>query len=350
MNKRVRIGIIGGGFIAVQHYECIKRIYGIDIDVVGIYDTIAEKSERFAAERGIRIFSSIQDMIGDVDAVDICTPPYAHAEYIREAAAAGRHILCEKPLIGYAPPPGNEDFRGDCAPKAPMLDAVRSDLYGLARALSDSGVTFAYFENFIYAPQIQKEAEIIRKTGAQILRMTGEESHRGNHASYSSYWKYACGGSLISTGSHPLGAMLYLKRVEGEARGSGPIRPVSVSARVHGLTRISGYRNEGFLRCDYADVEDYAWAHVVFEDGTVGDVIAGATTLGGINDYVHVFANNHTSRCTINPAPLHDVYNPTGSNSGTSTSITAYPLRKGGCTRRPTRIGCSDTRPRCRTD
>jgi hypothetical protein len=66
-----------------------------------------------------------------------------------------------------------------------MLDAVRSDLYGLARALSDSGVTFAYFENFIYAPQIQKEAEIIRKTGAQILRMTGEESHRGNHASYS---------------------------------------------------------------------------------------------------------------------------------------------------------------------
>jgi predicted dehydrogenase len=93
MNKRVRIGIIGGGFIAVQHYECIKRIYGIDIDVVGIYDTIAEKSERFAAERGIRIFSSIQDMIGDVDAVDICTPPYAHAEYIREAAAAGRHIF-----------------------------------------------------------------------------------------------------------------------------------------------------------------------------------------------------------------------------------------------------------------
>ena len=68
-----------------------------------------------------------------------------------------------------------------------------------------------------------------------------------------------------------------------------------------------------FLRCVYHDVEDYGWAHVVFEDGTVGDVIAGATVLGGINDYVDVFAANHRTRININPVTLMETYNPKGS-------------------------------------
>ena len=138
----------------------------------------------------------------------------------------------------------------------------------------------------------------------------GEESHNGNLAAYSSHWKFACGGSLISTGSHPLGTILYLKRVEGESNGRGPIRPTSVSARTHELTKTPTYQDKGFIRCDYHDVEDYAWIHVTFEDGTVGDVVTGATALGGIYDYIEVFANNHRTRCRINPVNLLDTYNP----------------------------------------
>ena len=311
MKKTVRVGLIGAGFIAGHHCAGLRRAYGVDAEVVGVTDVAPARARAFARARKIKAFPDLATLLPAVDVVVVCTPPAIHAENILAAAQAGKHILCEKPLVGYAPPPGQaKTFRGDLAPKAPMLKSVLATLRRIRAAVRAKGLVFAYFENFVHTPQLQKEREIIEKTGAQILRMIGEESHRGNLAAYSSHWKYACGGSLISTGSHPLGAILYLKRIEGLARGGRPIRPASVSARTHALTRIKGYRDKQFLRADYHDVEDYAWAHVVFEDGTVGDVIAGATVLGGINDYVEVFANNHRSRCNINPVGLLQTYNP----------------------------------------
>ena len=142
------------------------------------------------------------------------------------------------------------------------------------------------------------------------LRLIGEESHSGSHSPDYGIWSRAGGGSLVGKGCHPLTALLYLKRVEGQATRGKPIRPASVTARTHKLTRIDGYRDAGFLRTDYRDIEDYGWMHVVFEDGTVGDVVTGETTLGGCYDYVEVFANNHRSRCRLNPVSMLDLYNP----------------------------------------
>jgi predicted dehydrogenase len=140
--------------------------------------------------------------------------------------------------------------------------------------------------------------------------MLGEESHSGSHSPDYGIWQRAGGGSLVGKGCHPLTALLYLKRVEGIANGGKPIRPAAVTGRVHQLTRIKGYRDAGFLRTDYKDIEDYGWMHVEFDDGTVGDVVTGETTLGGIYDYVEVFANNHRTRCRLNPVNMLDVYNP----------------------------------------
>ena len=309
--KKTRVGILGGGFIAGVHYECIQHVYGLDVEVVGVFDLTREKGEVFAKARGIASFASLEGMLKEVDVVDVCTPPYAHAQNIIDIANAGKHVMCEKPLTGYAPDEEHAaDFQGNLAPKEPILQSVLARLELINAAVAKNRVKFIYFENFVYTPQVQKEAEIIRKSHSQILRMIGEESHRGNHATYSSWWKFAGGGSLISTGSHPLGAILYLKRVEGEASHGRPIRAAAVSARVHELTKIPGYRDAGFIRCDYRDVEDYAWVHVVFEDGTVGDVVTGATVLGGIHDYLDVFANNHRTRCNINPVSLVETYNP----------------------------------------
>ncbi len=312
--KPIRIGIVGGGFIAAQHYECMQRVYGLDVTVVGIYDVLCEKCEQFSKERDIRAFDGLDTLLEEVDVVDICTPPFVHTENIISIGNAGKSMMCEKPLVGFAPPSDmNGEIDGIHAAKEPMLNNILSTLKQIHEVVKKNNVQFTYFENFVYTPQIQKEAEIIKKSRSQILRMTGEESHKGNHAQYSSWWKYACGGSLISTGSHPLGAILYLKRVEGEVLHGRCIRPVSVSARIHELTKINDYRDEGFLRCNYHDVEDYAWVHVIFEDGTVGDVVTGATVLGGINDYVDVFANNHRTRCNINPVSLLQTYNPKSS-------------------------------------
>ena len=78
----------------------------------------------------------------------------------------------------------------------------------------------------------------------------------------------------------------------------------------HELTRLPHYRDRGFLRTDYEDVEDYSQLHVTFEDGTVADVFATELVLGGVHNWLEVFANNHRTTCRLNPVNLLDTYNP----------------------------------------
>ncbi|NIA22054.1 MAG: Gfo/Idh/MocA family oxidoreductase, partial [Anaerolineaceae bacterium] len=288
------------------HLECLRRVHGLGVEVVGVTSRRKESREKFAAAHGVEAFDSVEAMIGRVDLLDVCSPPLVHEANILAAVKAGKHVVCEKPLTGYFGPAGEDSFCGDKAPKEPMLAAVCESLERISKAVKKAGVIFGYAENFVYAPAVQKEAEVIRETGAQVLRLIGEESHSGSHSPDYGIWSRAGGGSLVGKGCHPLTALLYLKRVEGQATRGKPIRPASVTARTHKLTRIDGYRDAGFLR----DIEDYGWMHVVFEDGTVGDVVTGETTLGGCYDYVEVFANNHRSRCRLNPVSMLDLYNP----------------------------------------
>ncbi|HOS44361.1 MAG TPA: Gfo/Idh/MocA family oxidoreductase [Armatimonadota bacterium] len=304
----LRVGIVGAGMAAGYHVVCLRRVYGVAVEIAGVTSLRAESRQTFGAARGIPVYASLEAMLDHVDVVDICTPPACHLEGIRLAARAGKHLIVEKPLTGYF---GRDDaFRGDRAPKAPMLEAVLEALRDIAALVAASGATFGYAENFVYAPAVQRERELVERTGAQILRMLGEESHNGSHAPVYGIWRHAGGGSLIGKGCHPLGALLYLKRREGIARDGHPIRPVAVSARTHALTRLPGYQDRGYLRTDYTDVEDTGWMHVIFADGTVGDVVTGEVTLGGIYDYVEVFANNHRARCRLSPTNLLDLYNP----------------------------------------
>ena len=50
--------------------------------------------------------------------------------------------------------------------------------------------------------------------------------------------------------------------------------------------------------------------HVTFTDGTVADAMTSEVVLGGIYDYIEVFANNHRTRCRISPTGLVDTFNP----------------------------------------
>ena len=308
--KKIRVGIIGAGFAGQFHVACLRRVYGVQVEITAITSLRAESRETFGRAHGIPIFRDVTAMLDHVDVLDICSPPCAHEPGIRMAIEAGKGLICEKPLTGYFGPPGDDAFRGNRASKQPMLDAVTEQLVQLNERVKKAGVCFGYAENFVYAPGIQKEREIIEKTGAQILRMMGEESHNGSASPVYGIWKYAGGGSLIGKGVHPLGALLYLKRVEGLARDGRPIRPIAVSARVHELTRQPAYRDVKMIRTDYLDIEDYGMIHVVFEDGMVGDIVTSEVVLGGIYDYVEVFANNHRSRCHLSPAGLMDTYNP----------------------------------------
>ena len=167
-----------------------------------------------------------------------------------------------------------------------------------------------YAENWIYAPAIQKEREVIQKTGAQIVWMQAQQSHSGSHSLDYGKWRLSGGGSLIGKGCHPLAAVIYLKQVEGITRSGIPIRPISVSARTHAITRNSNYIQLGHLRDSYTDVEDYASVHIVFEDGTFADIVASELVQGGVKNYVEIHANNHRTICNIAPNNAMQTFNP----------------------------------------
>ena len=222
-------------------------------------------------------------------------------------------MICEKPLTGYFGD-GSPDFHWERADKQAALRCGPGQRGADPGGRAASQGRLLYAENWVYAPAVQKEREILEKTGGQILWIHGEEAHSGSHSVDYAYAARCGGGVLIGKGCHPLTAALYLKRVEGRARDGQPIRPKTVSARTHAITRLPDFRDEGHIRRDYYDIDDFSLMHVEFEDGTVADVFASDIVLGGIHNWLEVCANNHRAICNINPNTAMQTYNPAEKN------------------------------------
>jgi predicted dehydrogenase len=311
--KTLRSGIVGCGFAGGFHYHAMRRICGVDVVCAGVFDTSAERRQAFATERGLHAFESLEALLDAVEVVHVCVTATAHEAVATAALEHDRFAIVEKPLTGYFGD-GSPDFHGDTFPKETALAAAMASVQRLLRAEERSAGRILYAENWVYAPAIQKEREIIEKTGAQILWLHGEEAHSGSHAQTYAQWRYSGGGVMLGKGCHPLTAALYLKRVEGRSRTSAPIRPRTVSARTHALTRLPSFRDEGHLRCNYHDIDDFALMHVLFEDGTPATILASDIILGGIHNWLEVAANNHRTVCNINPTSAMQTYNPVESN------------------------------------
>jgi predicted dehydrogenase len=309
MAEPVRVGIVGARFAARFHWEGLNRVCGVPVQVVGITSKTAEARDAFAKEKNIQAFETITELCEAVDVIDLCTPPSSHEQLAVQALSLGKHVIIEKPFTGFFGT-GAADFRGNSFPKKKMLEGAMKSCDRILAAANGRGKRVCYAENWVYAPAIQKEREIVMKSGAQILWMRGEQSHSGSHSPYYGSWEFSGGGSLVGKGCHPLSAALYLKRVEGESRNGAPIQPVTVSARTHEITRLKGYRDEGFLRTAYNDIEDYAQVHVKFSDGTVADIFASELVLGGVQNSLEVVCNNHRTRCNLNPIDALETFNP----------------------------------------
>ncbi len=311
--KTVRGGIVGAGFSARFHYEALRRVYSADVDVKGVYALDKDQAAQYAQERDITAYDSLEAMIDDVDVVHCCVLVQGHEQVALAALERDKHVIMEKPLTGYLGD-GTEEFHGDTFPKQDALTHGLASVERMLEAERKSKGRIFYAENWVYAPAIQKEREILEKTGAQILWMHGEEAHSGSHNPTYAYWKYSGGGVLIGKGCHPLTAALYLKRVEGRARDGKPILPKAVTARTHAITRLDNFRDEGHIRRDYYDIDDFAMIHVVFEDNTVASLFTSDIILGGIHNWLEVSTNNHRTICNINPNDAMKVYNAKDSN------------------------------------
>jgi predicted dehydrogenase len=137
---RVRLAIVGCGNISqlnapgyLQHPRC---------DVAALCDTDPERTKRRAREWGItpRLYSDFAQVLDDssVDAVELLTPTWMHAEQIVAALAAGKHVSAQKPLA------------------ISIAEAER-----IATAVAKARTVFRVTENFLYYPPILKAKELL---------------------------------------------------------------------------------------------------------------------------------------------------------------------------------------------
>ena len=197
---KVRVGLIGCGFIAELHMQAYRRVYGLAAEVTSVSargDAVLDFARRH------RIAATYRDwraLVADpaIDVVDICTPPALHAKMIVAAMRAGKHVICEKPFAGYFGRPGDATPVGRQVPKSVMYERVLEEMAATAAAIRETGRLFMYAEDWIYAPAVAKTAEIVRASGDRILFVKAEESHSGSHAAHAGEWAMTGGGSLFA--------------------------------------------------------------------------------------------------------------------------------------------------------
>lgn len=310
--KEIKAGFIGSGFAASFHLEAVKKVYSSPVDIIGVFSRNPENAQKFAANFEIEVYADLDALIEQCEVLHICTPPVTHEEIAIECLSKGKHVIIEKPLTGYFG--SGEDLNGDIFSRETGLKEAIGSIKRILKAEAESTGRVFYAENWIYAPAIQKEREVIEKTKSQILWIQAQQSHSGSHAAAYGKWHLSGGGSLMGKGCHPISAALYLKQVEGIIKDGSPIRPKSVSCRTHSITRLENFEDQGHLRASYTDVEDYAFIHIVFEDGTIADITANELLHGGVKNYLEVHANNHRTICNLTANNAMQTYNPVSEN------------------------------------
>jgi predicted dehydrogenase len=297
--ERVRVGIVGTGFVARLHAHAWRRVHGIDVRLVSVASAREERAEAFARAHGIdRASVSAEGLLAanDVDVVDLCVPNHLHASFARDALRAGKHVVVEKPLTGCFAP------RASVAAREMLESAVAEADSVLAAGAGTRHVCYA--ENWVYAPPFVKARELLTEAGGAVLRIQGEESHSGTHSEPNKHWVTAGGGALLGKGCHPLGAALYLKRHEGA-------RPASVVAVTASLTKSARFdATTTAIRSGYEDVEDYGMLVLTFDDGTVAEIVGADTSLGGVRNRMTAFGTNVVVEANLNPNSAVRAYAP----------------------------------------
>jgi predicted dehydrogenase len=308
--KTVTVALVGAGFAAHFHGKSYTKLHGMNIRLKTVVDINLEKASEVANEYGFeQITSNFNDVLNDVeiDVIDIVTPPQLHLTAVLDAIRAGKHVICEKPLTGYFGEEGDEKPIGEKVSKAKMYETVLREMDKAKNVIKESSKRFMYAENYIYSPNMLKAAEVIRNKKSKILFLKGEESIKGSTSPVAGMWEYTGGGSLIRLGCHPLSGVLWLKQVEAQARNED-ISVVSVVADTGNLITILTDYEKRHLTGVPEDVEDFANVSITFSDGTKAIVIASDHVLGGVKNYIEVYANDSVLMCNITPTDNMKTY------------------------------------------
>ena len=91
----LKIGIVGSGFMGRTHAAAWANL---PVKLVGVCSADQSRAKALADQYGVPAFDSYEKLLTAVDVIDICTPTHLHHEMVLQAAKAGKHIVCEKPL------------------------------------------------------------------------------------------------------------------------------------------------------------------------------------------------------------------------------------------------------------
>lgn len=238
----MNLAILGAGFISRFYADSLVAQRRKD-KVVSVYSRNEVNAKKFADDYNVPHYTnSLVDCVTqkDVDAVIIGLSNDMHLDAVLAAAAAGKHVLCTKPL-------------GRNATEAlKMLQSVEK-----------AGVTGGYLEDLCYTPKFLKSLATV-KSGAigEVIWTKSRETHPGPHSDW--FWdkEKSGGGCMIDLGCHCV-------EISRNFIGKN-IRPVEVmcwaDTRVHPI-----------------DAEDNAVGLVKYENGAIGQFEVSWTFRGGMD-------------------------------------------------------------------
>ena len=236
MPDKLRVAVVGCGVgkAHVAAYHNLPQLY----DLVAICDIDEAKAQQVANTYEVRHVVTDYDALcrrADLDVIDVCTPPHLHGPQMEQALAAGKHAICEKPLVG-------------------SLRAV--DRIAQAEAAADRRVMPIFQNRFGHG--LQKLKLLLAAGLAGPAYLATVETLWRRRADYYAVpwrgkWQSELGGVLVTHAIHALDALVYVL---------GPVK--SVFART--ATRVNPI-----------EVEDCASISFSMADGSLATL---AATLG----------------------------------------------------------------------
>jgi predicted dehydrogenase len=275
--QRLRIGVVGSGFIAHFH---LRSMVGVrNVDVTGVYSRDAGRRQRFVdavTRLGMgecRSYATLEAMLqaDDIDAVWILSPNHTRLDVMRVIHAevkAGRSkvfaVACEKPLA-----------------------RTVSEAREMVRLVEDAGLNHGYLENQVFATPVMRGKEIVWRraastTGRPYLARAAEE-HSGPHEPW--FWQgdKQGGGVLSDMMCHSVEVARHLLTAPGAARDSLKVKSVNGTVANLKWTRpayADQLRQRFGNEVDYRNrpSEDFARGVVVLEDEDGNELMIEATT------------------------------------------------------------------------
>ena len=247
MKDKVRVGLVGSGFISAIHADALKRCAGAEI--VAVASPTRGKAGAFARRHGIpRHFTDYRKLLelDEIDLVVLGIPNDLHCEVTLNAAAAGKHIVLEKPMC---------------------LSLAEADQ--MLAACRRAKVKLMYAEELCFAPKYVRLKQLLDSgaLGHPVL-LKQSEKHDGPHAAH--FWdvERSGGGVTMDMGCH---AIEFFRWMLG--------RPAIKSVYAQMGTHVHGKKTRG---------DDNALLVLEFANGTTAVAEESWTKLGGMDDRAEV--------------------------------------------------------------